>query len=726
MKRNHVQRRAHRLEYRTKYIRGYCFVFSYLFILVTTSQIFVIQTVSSFNYQPTQLNALFLRSSYDGISSSIQLLAKKDNNSGDKSLFENEEHRPSRNVEFVTDRRAALLSSTSIAAAAFLISTSTSNAKEISLMSAVKSGKIDDLTLGVGQWLPEKSLAGVSSASSALEIPASFSTYASRFLINYDSSVASWWNNQEAKVSLLSKNEIRSRLGESFGGLSQSIEVACQKFVDKRRSDIMTSFDQKCSSSGTSSTETKELCLKDKEKYATTTAYNDLAELFISKYGRKVNNAGNFLNNAGTAEADLALRHIGILFSTLPSSYQPQNVLQRLANDTDKILPLKQNQIPSSLDQKFTENERELLSTEYRIQYSSATKSYEISPDVTLWQIGFGDRNGNAATATVFGPLASTPLKRSLPFFGPNIYTLLGISGGIGCAMTHTFVIPLDVVKTRMQTNPGQYKGVFDGAITISQDEGPKALLLGAQATIAGYLWYGLSVYPSYTFFKRFFGLNLDPAFALLHANDIALLAGAITAVIASIGLTPLEACRIRTVADPDKYMSLGLKGTAASIAAEYPDEGYRALWGGFNSLVTRQVIFGSIKFLAFERACEVINAAFPTLRDGTITALLVTLLGGGFAGALSSVVSQPADSVLTYVSRKGGGLNIIEGCKVMIDEEGPTSLFRGLGSRCVWAGTIIAGQFLLYDIFRTILGVDGKDLSQVFDVVIDSGMIIS
>jgi solute carrier family 25 phosphate transporter 3 len=94
--------------------------------------------------------------------------------------------------------------------------------------------------------------------------------------------------------------------------------------------------------------------------------------------------------------------------------------------------------------------------------------------------------------------------------------------------------------------------------------------------------------------------------------------------------------------------------------------------------------------------------------------------VAGGFSGALSSVVSQPADSVLTYVAKQSGGnLGILEGAKVMVQEGGVGSLYRGLGSRCIWAGCIIAGQFLLYDVFRAAFGISGDDLNQVFEVVL-------
>lgn len=110
----------------------------------------------------------------------------------------------------------------------------------------------------------------------------------------------------------------------------------------------------------------------------------------------------------------------------------------------------------------------------------------------------------------------------------------------------------------------------------------------------------------------------------------------------------------------------------------------------------------------------------WPVLKDGAMTPLVVSLIAGGIAGALSSIVSQPADSVLTYVTKQSAGnLGIFEGAKMMVQKDGVGSLFRGLGSRCIWAGCIIAGQFLLYDVFRGMFGITGDDLNQVFEITL-------
>jgi hypothetical protein len=158
-------------------------------------------------------------------------------------------------------------------------------------------------------------------------------------------------------------------------------------------------------------------------------------------------------------------------------------------------------------------------------------------------------------------------------------------------------------------------------------------------------------------------------------------------------------------------------------IAAEEPEIGWKNLYAGFSSLVLRQVMFGSIKFLAFERACETIFSVWPNLGDLTWTSLAVSLVAGGISGTISSVVSQPADSVLTYVAKNskadGGNLNLLEATQAMVAEDGIGSLFRGIGSRCVWAGSIIAGQFLLYDVFREFFRVSSDDLSEVVRVLI-------
>eukprot|EP00986_Skeletonema_menzelii_P004259 scaffold1446_cov145-Skeletonema_menzelii.AAC.28 len=575
----------------------------------------------------------------------------------------------------ISDRRSMLLSTSAVALTSFAA---------LSMSSASSAAEtLEELSLGDAKWdnAADAVLQSPSIPLCARIVPPSFATYLARFLLHYDEGALRWWEKQADSFSLLASYEAKKRESKSFSSYTSSIQKGLYRHISGENESNIKSYSK------------------------VRTQYSYLLTSLVDKYGSE----------------EGAIRDIGLLFAILPPVYQPTEEMMKL----DKGVITKTGSNKGSKLDNFTPNFQEnftlLLPNKYQMQYNGIEKSYTITPKINLFEIEISEEPGVKAISTTFGPLSSKPLlrERSLSL---DIYALLGISGGAGCALTHTLVIPLDVVKTRMQTNPGEYNGVFDGAATITREEGIGALLLGTQATIVGYLWYGISVYPSYAFFKRFIASTLmSPAFAVAHANDVALVAGALASVIASLGLTPLEACRIRAVAQPEIYRDAGLIGTGKIIASENDQLGWKTLYAGLPSLMIRQVIFGSVKFLAFERASEAIFSIHPEFREATVTALGVSLVAGGISGALSSVVSQPADSVLTYVAKdSGGNLGVFDGARKMIREEGVKSLFNGLGSRCVWAGCIIAGQFLLYDVFRAAFGITGEDLNQALTLTLD------
>ena len=68
-------------------------------------------------------------------------------------------------------------------------------------------------------------------------------------------------------------------------------------------------------------------------------------------------------------------------------------------------------------------------------------------------------------------------------------------------------LVPIDVVKTRKQTAPGVYGGLslVEGGRRVVEQGGVGNLFAGLGPTVAGYAWYGLTVYPGYEFLKRLF-----------------------------------------------------------------------------------------------------------------------------------------------------------------------------------------------------------------------------
>lgn len=59
---------------------------------------------------------------------------------------------------------------------------------------------------------------------------------------------------------------------------------------------------------------------------------------------------------------------------------------------------------------------------------------------------------------------ANPPITNNSCEFGSTKYFLLcGLCGILACGTTHTFVVPLDVIKCRIQTNSEKYPDFFKG-----------------------------------------------------------------------------------------------------------------------------------------------------------------------------------------------------------------------------------------------------------------------
>lgn len=74
-------------------------------------------------------------------------------------------------------------------------------------------------------------------------------------------------------------------------------------------------------------------------------------------------------------------------------------------------------------------------------------------------------------------------------------------------------------------------------------------------------------------------------------------------------------------------------------------------------------------------------------------------------------------------MNRNPGRATIPGTIRSILVEQGPGGLFLGLGSRIVWSGAIISGQFLLYDVCKTALHVASDDLRVFLDVIASAGL---
>lgn len=72
--------------------------------------------------------------------------------------------------------------------------------------------------------------------------------------------------------------------------------------------------------------------------------------------------------------------------------------------------------------------------------------------------------------------------------FGSNKYfALCAVGGVLSCGTTHTFVVPLDLVKCRLQVDAAKYKNLFHGFKVTVAEEGARGLAKGWAPTFFGY-----------------------------------------------------------------------------------------------------------------------------------------------------------------------------------------------------------------------------------------------
>jgi solute carrier family 25 phosphate transporter 3 len=147
-------------------------------------------------------------------------------------------------------------------------------------------------------------------------------------------------------------------------------------------------------------------------------------------------------------------------------------------------------------------------------------------------------------------------------------------------ACSHGITTPIDVVKTKIQTNPSKYKGgMLKAAKEIVAEEGPGYLLAGLGPTVVGYGLEGAAKFGFYESLKPISMKAIDnKAVAFLVASIVA-------GAVASILLCPMESTRIRLVTDP-KFAS----GLITGLPKLIKEEGLVSTFDGLAAMLAKQV----------------------------------------------------------------------------------------------------------------------------------------
>lgn len=251
-------------------------------------------------------------------------------------------------------------------------------------------------------------------------------------------------------------------------------------------------------------------------------------------------------------------------------------------------------------------------------------------------------------------------------------------AGGICALFSHTAATPLDVVKTRIQSNnnnnsddnPG-ILAILATAKMILKEDGMRGLLAGANATAIGYFLHGALKYAVYETTAQ----GLGAIMAALSAETVA-----------CVVLCPLEYMRIRSVTS--KVVDARIAGGALELYE---------LYAGFLPLFFRQAPYTVTQFLAYESAIPLVKSRF---------------IAGFMAGIAAATVSQPADTILTRInsnSSKNNNNNNSDNYNYNYDFEEwlrLENLYTAFLPRLLHVTFIVGIQFAIYDSIKRQCGL--------------------
>jgi len=294
--------------------------------------------------------------------------------------------------------------------------------------------------------------------------------------------------------------------------------------------------------------------------------------------------------------------------------------------------------------------------------------------------------------------------------YGLDYYLKGALAGGICCGVTHGALCPVDVVKTRIQLDPVKYnQGMIGGFRQVVAAEGVGALATGLGPTAVGYFIQGWFKFGGVEFFKINMAQSMGEEKAWKYRTGIYLAAAAMAETIADVFLCPLEATRIRLVANPE--FANGLLTAFPKIVQQ--DGVLKGFYSGFGPILFKQVPYTMAKFAVQGWAAEQIYSVLKTNPDESSknTKMAVSLSSGVIAGVAAAIISHPADTLLSLINKSegaGGEGSIPVRLARLAKEVGFQKLcLTGLGARCVMIGTLTAGQFGIFDSVMAAIGAE-------------------
>ncbi|RVW48372.1 Mitochondrial phosphate carrier protein 1, mitochondrial [Vitis vinifera] len=275
---------------------------------------------------------------------------------------------------------------------------------------------------------------------------------------------------------------------------------------------------------------------------------------------------------------------------------------------------------------------------------------------------------------------------RAYQELSPSYYGICTVGGMLSAGTIHLAITPLDVLKVNMQdfggmmgdsiwvflrfdrislgisygsggVNPIKYNSITSGLNTLWKEQGPSALWRGWSGKLFGYGVQGGCKFGLYEYFKRIYSDVLVDQ----NRSVIFFVSSASAQVFADVALCPFEAVKVRVQTQPHFA-----KGLADGFPKLYATEGLSGFYKGLFPLWGRNLPFSMTMFSTFEHSIDFIydNVIQKKKEDCSVAQQLgVTCLAGYAAGAFGTLISNPADNIVSSLYNKNAE-NVLQAVK--------------------------------------------------------------
>ncbi|AEC09462.1 putative mitochondrial carrier domain protein [Arabidopsis thaliana] len=287
------------------------------------------------------------------------------------------------------------------------------------------------------------------------------------------------------------------------------------------------------------------------------------------------------------------------------------------------------------------------------------------------------------------------------------------LAGGIAGAISKTCTAPLARLTILFQLQGMQSEGAVLSrpnlrreASRIINEEGYRAFWKGNLVTVVHRIPYTAVNFYAYEKYNLFF--NSNPVVQSFIGNTsgnpiVHFVSGGLAGITAATATYPLDLVRTRLAAQRNAIYYQGIEHTFRTICRE---EGILGLYKGLGATLLGVGPSLAINFAAYESMKLFWHSHRPNDSD-----LVVSLVSGGLAGAVSSTATYPLDLVRRRMQVEGAGgrarvynTGLFGTFKHIFKSEGFKGIYRGILPEYYKVVPGVGIVFMTYDALRRLL----------------------